>query len=335
MVLMTPAIDAVFLRRKAEAAGMNRDTLLSVFDFTAWTAAGYRWAASPWTVGGATLIEQGRGPHLALIRPGITHAILVPSKLSEVLAAPADAFPRNEAMQLFVGAGAMSSAQVEQAEARITPRLFNWLASTEAGGIALTPLHTPEDRRWHRLVPDRVVEIVDESNRPVPTGEIGRVRVGTSGGPTSYLYNEAATQAFFDSGFFYPGDLAVIRSDGRMALQGRLTDVIHVRGIKISPALIEDRLTENLGVRGVCIFSMQDDTGEEGIYVVIESPTPIASARLTAVLRQELRGFSRAYVRYVSALPRNQMGKLMRQAVRDQGGAGQPLFAGIILDTKP
>ena len=172
--------------------------------------------------------------------------MLVPAVLATILAAPADAFPRNDTMQLAVGGGAMTRTQVEQAKARITPRLFNWLASTEAGSIAFTPVDTPEDHKWQRLVPGRVVEIVDESDRPVPTGEIGRVRVGTEGGPTGYLNDEAATRAFFKDGFFYPGDLAVMRSDGRMALQGRVTDIINVRGDKISPAPIEDRLGELL-----------------------------------------------------------------------------------------
>ncbi|HMK88891.1 MAG TPA: class I adenylate-forming enzyme family protein [Methylocystis sp.] len=318
MVLMSPAIDAVFLRRKTEVIGINQDTVLSVFHFPAWTAAGYRWAASPWTVGGATLIEQGREPYQALLRPGVTHAVLVPAMLAAILAAPPGAFPRNDAMQLAVGGGAMTRTQVDQAKARITPRLFNWLASTEGGGIAYTLLDTAEDLRWHRLAPGRVVEIVDDSDRPVPTGEIGRVRVGTAGGPTSYLRDKTATQAFFKDGFFYPGDLAVMRSDGRMALQGRLTDVVNVKGFKISPAPVEERLSGILGVSGVCLLSMPDDSGEEQIHVVFEAPEPIDSERLIAILGEQLRGFPQARVHFVAALPRNEMGKVLRQAVRAQ-----------------
>ena len=316
MVLMSPAIDAVFLRRKAEVIGMDQDTVLSVFDFGPWTAAGYRWAASPWVVGGTTLIEQWREPYRALLRPGLTHAVLIPAVLAAVLAAPVDAFPRNEALQLAVGGGAMTRTQVEQAKARITPHLFNWLASTEAGGIAYTPLDTPEDHRWHRLIPGREVQIVDDSDRTLATGELGRVRVSAQRGPNGYLHDEAATPDFFRGGFFYPGDLAVIRSDGRMALQGRVTDIINVRGHKISPALIEDRLGEAFGVSGVCLFSVQDDGGEEEVHVVVETPSPIESERLITVLNRELAGFPRARVHYLASLPRNQMGKVLRQAVR-------------------
>jgi len=56
-----------------------------------------------------------------------------------------------------------------------------------------------------------------------------------------------------------------------MALQGRVIDVINVRGHKISPAPIEDRLGELLGVSSICLFSMQDDGGEEVIHVVVET----------------------------------------------------------------
>ena len=109
-----------------------------------------------------------------------------------------------------------------------------------------------------------------------------------------------------------------MRSDGRMALQGRITDVINVQGSKISPAPIEDRLGELFGVSGVCLFSAQNDSGEEEIHVVVETSTPIDSERLTVALNQELRGFHRAHVHFVEALPRNPMGKVLRHAVQAQ-----------------
>jgi acyl-coenzyme A synthetase/AMP-(fatty) acid ligase len=323
MVLMSAARDADLLRFHVELFGINQNTLLSVFSSWAWIGLTYKWAASAWSVGGAVVIGQGREQYEALLHPGTTHAVLTPGILAAILAAPTNAFPRNDSMQLAVGAGAITRMQVDQAKARITPRLFNYIASTEAGVISFTSLDTPEDLKWHRLVPGRVVEIVDEFDRPVPTGEIGRVRVGTAGGPTSYLHDEAATRAFFKDGFFYPGDLAVIRSDGRMALQGRVTDVINMRGENISSAPIENRLGELFGVSGVCLFSMQNDSGEEEIQVVVESPTPINSELLIAAINQELGGFHRANVHYVAALPRNEMGKVLRQVVRANAIASQ------------
>jgi acyl-coenzyme A synthetase/AMP-(fatty) acid ligase len=327
MVLMSPQTEADILRLHVELFGIDQHTLLSMFNFGTWTGGGYKWAACPWCVGGATLIEQGGEPYQALLRPGITHAVLHPAMLAAILAAPKGVFSRNDAMHLAVGAGAVTRTQVDQAKARITPRLFNYVASTEAGIIAFTSLDTPEDQRWHRLVPGRMVEIVDASDRPVPIGEVGQVRVSTAGGPTGYLNDETATRAFFRDGFFYSGDLAVMRSDGRIALQGRITDVINVQGEKIPPAPIEERLGELFGLNGICLFSMQNDSGEEEIHVVLETPKPIDSERLIAALKQELRGFHRGRVYYVATLPRNDTGKVLRQEVRAQAITSRPPVA--------
>lgn len=318
MVLSTPAIDEVFLRWRHQVTGMSQDTVLSVFNFASWTAAGYRAAASPWILGATTLIEHGREPYRALLNPRITHGTITPSMLDSVLAAPANAYPRNDAMQLAVSAGAMSHRQIEETKARITPRLFALLGSTETGSIAYTPLETEDDRRWHRLLPGRGVEIVSDLGHPVSIGEIGRVRVSTKGGPIGYLGDEAATKSHFKDGYFYPGDLAVIRSDGRIALQGRSTDVINLGGDKILPGPIEERLCELLGVSGVCLFSIQNSGGEEELYVIVESAKLIDADRMRFALNQALKGYPRTHIRHVQALPRNQMGKLMRQAVRDQ-----------------
>ena len=318
MVLMTKAIESFYLRRKVDVFGLSDESVASVFDFMPWTGIGYRCAAAPWVAGGTTVFEQGREPHRALLHSGLTHAFLTPARLDAVLAAPAGAFPRNDTMQVIVGGGAMTRRQIEQTKARIAPWLFNCLASTEASIIAHTLQETEQDQRWHRIVDDRAVEVVDDSDRPVAPGRIGRVRVNTAEGPASYLGNEGATKSFFRNGYFYPGDLAITRSDGRIALQGRSTDVINLQGQKLFPGPIEDHLRDLLDVRGVCLLSMQNDSGEEELHIAIETSTPLDDERLHTALKSALKAYPRAHirVRYVPALPRNHMGKIVRQAVR-------------------
>ena len=318
MVLMTPAINSFLIRRKADFLGLNSESVVGVFDCGGWSAIGYRCAAISWVVGGATQIVQGREPYRALRYPGLTHAILPPSRLDTILSAPADAFERNEVLQLIVGGGAMTRRQIEQTKARITPRIFNCFASTEASIIAHTYQETAEDQRWHWPVNDRAVEVVDEKDQPVAPGEIGRVRVHTGKGPAGYFGNEAATKVFFRNGYFYPGDLAMMRADGRFALQGRSTDVINLQGQKIFTAPVEDHLRELLDVSGVCLLSMQNNRGEEELHVAIESSKPLEDTRLHTALKSALSAYPRAHirVRYVPSFPRNHMGKIERQAVR-------------------
>jgi acyl-coenzyme A synthetase/AMP-(fatty) acid ligase len=256
------------------------------------------------------------------LNPSLTHSVYTPVGLDQILAAPESAFPRNDAMLLTIAAGPLTRRQVEQAKARITLRLAALLSATEVGTIALTPLDTEDDRRWHRPVPGRRVEVVSESGQPIPVGEIGRVRLSTKDGPTGYLGNEAATKDHFKDGYFYPGDLAIARADGRIRLQGRFTDVINMHGDKLAPGPIEDQLCELLGVSGACLFSAQNENGEEELYVAIEANT-IEGERVRAALDSVLNAYPTVRFRCILSLPRNAMGKVLRQAVRTQVLAGR------------
>lgn len=318
MVLMSSALDEINLHQRVNVFGINSDSHFTIFDMGPWTGGGYGWPASTWMMGGAVIIRQDHRPLWdALLQPGLTHAVVTPPMVDKLLSAPTGAFPRSESLRLAVGGGMITAAQFEGAKARITSQLFNWLGSTEAGVLAFIPLHGTEDRKWHRLTPGRAIEIVDESDHPVPTDKIGRLRVSTVGGwPTQYHCDEAATRAFFKDDFFYPGDLGLMQADGRVALHGRTTDVINVGGQKIAPAPIEDRLVRLLRVSAVCLISTQNDNGEEEIHVIVETPKPIDSEKVIAILNRELHELGNARIHYINALPRNQMGKILRQKIQ-------------------
>ena len=314
-LLMEPEFERDYHAARRDLLGIDSDTVCLVFDFPPWTGAGYKSAVTVWAAGGTLVLWQQRPLAQALREPGLTQAVLVPTKLAELLAVPAGFYARSDRLHLSIAGGAATAPQIEAARRRITPHLYNRLSSTEASIIGYTRLDGPEDRRWHRLVPGRAVEIVDEEDRPVPTGEVGRLRISTAGGPTGYFNHPEETRQFFRDGFFYTGDLAAFRADGRMALHGRVTEVINFRGTKLSPGPVEERLREAFGVDGVCIFSMQDDGGEEQMHVVIEHPTPPDAAAFVPVLRKEFLGTA-TIVTYMPRLPRTESGKVLRNEVQ-------------------
>jgi acyl-CoA synthetase (AMP-forming)/AMP-acid ligase II len=315
-VLMARAFELAFLQARRALDRADENSKEALFDFGGWTGAGYKSAGSLWLAGGAIVLDQGDDPRRCLAEPGLTHAAMLPHHLAGVLAEPTGVLPYQPQMRLFVGGATPRQSQIDQAKERITPNIYNSIGATEALTFAETRLDTPDDRRWHRLRPERDPQIVDDADNPLPIGQVGRVRVSTRDGPTSYLDDPAATAAFFKDGYFYPGDLGLIRADGRMALMGRTTDVINVMGQKVSPAPFEDQLCERLDVTGVCLFSRQNDEAEEEIHLVVETPAPLDPARLTRAIRETLSGFPRARVHYVTALPRNAMGKILRAEAR-------------------
>jgi acyl-coenzyme A synthetase/AMP-(fatty) acid ligase len=242
---------------------------------------------------------------------------VVPSLLQVLLADADGAYPYHPEMRVSVAGGTITQSQIDGAKARIAPHIYNSLSSTESHIIAYTRLDTPDDHRWQVPAVGAQVEVVDEAGRPTAIGETGALRVGTKGAPNGYLNDPETSAAFFRDGFFYTGDLAQRRTDGRFALMGRSTDVINLGGHKVSPAPIEDRLRESLGASGVCLLTMQDGVGEEQLFVLVECAAPVPSETLATALRAESLPFGQARVRFVPALPRNAMGKLMRRAARD------------------
>jgi len=322
-IFMNPAWEPGYLRRRREASGASERDVVCLFDFALWTGVGYKSPSNLWIVGGVIVFSQNRPPHLALRRPGLTNINMVPTILTGILAQPQGSFPYSATAEAGIGGGAITQAEIDQVKARIAPRLTNGLGATESHTIAITPMETPDDHRWHIPDPTSTVELVDDDDRPVAVGEIGRLRVATDGGPTGYLYDEEATRTFFKDGYFYTGDLAVMREDGRIALMGRFTDVINVKGHKIQPAPIEERLRERLAVSGVCLLSMQDTNGEEALHAAIETSSPIEADRLSAALQAEIEGFPGVHVHVLPALPRNAMGKIVRRELAAKLAAGQ------------
>lgn len=325
MLLIDADDEDAYHAARRDVLGIDEHTVFHVFNCGAWTGAGYKTAASVWPVGGAVVMQQAPPVYEALRTPG-THAVLVPSTLADILAAPAGAFPRQEHMQLSLTGGTVTPRRVEEARRRISPLVYNRLSSTEASIFGFTRLESPEDQRWHRPVPGRVVEIVDAEDRPLPAGTPGRLRVSTAGGPCQYLGNPEATAHFFRSGFFYSGDLAVAREDGRFALQGRITDVINVNGQKASPGPIEERLQAELGLSGACLFSTFDDQGEERVHLVFEADMPVSREALVSAFQSACRdagihGDFNASVRLVDKLPRTPTGKIIRRLVIEASGA--------------
>jgi acyl-coenzyme A synthetase/AMP-(fatty) acid ligase len=114
----------------------------------------------------------------------------------------------------------------------------------------------------------------------------------------------------------------VIRSDGRLALHGRVSEVINVLGKKLAAGPIEQAVQDKFGVGGVCVFAASDPNLADMLHVVIESSQPIAAADLGVTLRGAIAGAGTLFFRthYIEPLPRNDMGKIQRNLLKHRLG---------------
>ena len=171
--------------------------------------------------------------------------------------------------------------------------------------------------------------MVDEAGNVLGPGIKGLVRVRIIDGLSGYLDDEVATRTFFRDGYFYPGDVGMFGHDGRLSLCGRASDVINVLGDKIATGPIEQALQDSLCVECVCILSVESTEGNDEINVVIQTGRPIEPADIVAAENAARSAFMRVPMRvvFIDKLPRNEMGKIERLALKRQlimARAGKP-----------
>jgi len=294
----------------------------NLLGFGLWTAIGYSPPIRTWGRGGAIITHQGPDAARSLDVPGITHLVAIPAYLAWLLSGQAGAVRYNERLQLLVGGGALSAALFARAKEQLTPHVATLLGSSETGIWALTPIATDEDLRWHRIHPDRVLEVVDDDHRPLPPGQLGRIRLRQDNGVTGYLNDPVATAEFFFDDCFYPGDLGVLDGRGRLALSGRITDLLNWQGQKIPAAPLEEALQRALGLEGVCALSEVGPGAGEELHVVLETSAPLDQATLREAARAHIAGFTAVQFHFMPVLPRNHMGKIERLKLKRQLAGG-------------
>ena len=144
-----------------------------------------------------------------------------------------------------------------------------------------------------------------------------------------YLNRPDATAQAFTDGWFRTGDVAVREANGYIRLIGRMsTDLIKSGGFKIGAGEIEAALLEHPGVREVAVTGEPDaDLGERIVAWVVPEAAgePPAVEELTDHVARLLTPHKRPRaVRYLDALPRNELGKIMKTALQKGAKSSQP-----------
>jgi fatty-acyl-CoA synthase len=176
------------------------------------------------------------------------------------------------------------------------------------------------------LVGMRVV-LLDPDGEEVPQGSVGEICVR---GPhmTEYWNNPAETEAAFRHDWLHSGDLGVFDEDGCLTIAGRAKDVVRSGGHNIYAREVELHLLEHPAVAEVAVIGVPDAVYEESVLAVIVPSSPVEPGRaseLAEELQQFVRTNSAGYnvpkgIEFVESLPRNDLGKLRKDALRDHYG---------------
>ena len=197
----------------------------------------------------------------------------------------------------------------------------------ERYGMTETGMALSNPYRGERL-PGRVgfampgveVEIFDGNGRRLDAGEQGEIRVRGRGVFLEYWGKPRETESAFCDGWFKTGDIAFLERDGSCRILGRESvDIIKSGGYKISALEIEEVLREHPLIEECAVVGVADPSwGErvgaalvlgEGLSIDLGELREWASGRLA---RYKLP----TRLLLLSSLPRNSMGKVMKNRIK-------------------
>jgi len=166
------------------------------------------------------------------------------------------------------------------------------------------------------------LRVCSDAGQDLPAGEIGGIEVrGPNVFKGYWRMPEKTKEEFTADGWFKTGDVGRIDASGRVTIVGRSKDLIISGGYNVYPAEIEGYINDMPGVAESALVGVSHpDFGEVGVAVVVGKPgARLDGDAITASLKSRLANFKipkRCFV--VDDLPRNAMGKVQKNLLRDQ-----------------
>lgn len=204
---------------------------------------------------------------------------------------------------------------------------FNVSVSEGYGLSEAAPVVTAHrDGMIHKLgsvgVPIQGVEIqiVDENNKEVPTGEVGELIVRGDNITPGYYQNEEETRHALKNSWLHTGDLAKVDEDGYLFIVDRKKDLIIRGGFNIYPRDLEELLAGHADVSEVAVVGVPDERmGEEVLaFVVKKAGSAVTGAELIQFCQEHLaKNKTPRKVIFIDSLPRNGVGKVLKTRLRE------------------
>ena len=175
-------------------------------------------------------------------------------------------------------------------------------------------------------LPDKYIEIVDETDTPVPTGETGRLTITSSYLSLGYWQDTVKTESCFlskndGSGLrtFVTSDRGQIRFDGCLEFFGREDSVIKIRGFRVDTAAIEAALNSHPHINQAVVVPRKRSYGDVFLVAYLTGGTEEyrpSAEELHSYLGQSLPYFMTAdRFAWLDKLPLTASGKINRQVL--------------------
>ncbi|QKD00754.1 malonate--CoA ligase [Mesorhizobium loti] len=275
--------------------------------------------------GASMLFEQKFDPaRIVSLLPCATALMGVPTFYTRLLQQEGLDREATKNIRLFVSGSAPLLAETHKAWRERTGH-----AILERYGMTETNMNTSNpydgERRAGTVgfpLPGVSLRIADPDNgKPLVQGEVGMIEVKGPNVFSGYWRMPEKTRAEFRAdGFFISGDLGRVDADGYVHIVGRGKDLIISGGYNIYPKELESEIDALAGVLESAVIGVaHPDFGEGVTAVVVRTPaSQITGAEILGAIAERVAKYKHPKrVIFVDELPRNTMGKVQKNLLRD------------------
>ncbi|XP_034251150.1 4-coumarate--CoA ligase 1-like [Thrips palmi] len=175
-----------------------------------------------------------------------------------------------------------------------------------------------------RVVTGMSAKIVDvETGNSLPRNKEGEICFKGNMVMKGYRNNIEATKSTIDQdGWLHTGDIGYFDDDGDLFVVDRIKELIKYKGFQVAPAELEAILYTNKAVRDACVVGKPDTmSGEVPVaFVVLQANAKASEKEIVDYVNERVSAQKklRGGVRFVSEIPRNPSGKLLRRILRSK-----------------
>ena len=273
---------------------------------------------APLCQGGRVILTDRYQPEEApqfVARERATILFAVPATYRAMVTSPLAGPPDLASLRLCFSAGApLLRGTEDQFAERFGRRISQNYGTTEAGVISM---RLEWDVRLRgsvgRPLRNRTIQIMDPQGRPLDPGQIGNVVVRSPALARTYLEGPHGSPTPIGD-CLATGDLGWMSEDGYLFLAGRTSSMLHLAGLLIDPAEVEEVIARLPLVREVAVVGVSH-LGEERLKAVLVAEGLTASDVVQHCRRHLAGAKIPKIVEFRDALPRTPAGKIIRRVL--------------------
>jgi long-chain acyl-CoA synthetase len=222
----------------------------------------------------------------------------------------------------FSGAAPLSVELIRGFKEKFNVEIVEGYGLTEATGVSTVnpPAGKKKPGSIGMVLPEQEIEIMDDNNNIMPSGEKGEICTRGDANMIAYLNQPQATVETVKDGWLHTGDVGYMDEEGFIYIVDRKKDMINRGGENVYPREVEIAIEGHPKVLEVAVIGVPDPALGERVkaFIVPKSDVALTGDEIKEFLKDRMAKYKiPEFIDVTTSLPRNPTGKIMKQELRN------------------